>query len=128
METIKITIPDNLSHEEELFAIAKELGKKLLPGNTRKLLGAGYTIKHIETNITIIREPVEKVIATQSCNLCSTIFELSLGKKLYTNYGGRVKKLFYCSDNCRDNVINWCGDGRAALTRNKLKSFVNFNK
>lgn len=31
MEKIKITIPDNLTPEQELMAIAKQLGRKLLP-------------------------------------------------------------------------------------------------
>lgn len=39
MEKIIITIPDNLSQQEEIDAIAKELTKKYLPGNTQKALG-----------------------------------------------------------------------------------------
>ena len=60
MEKINITIPDNLDANDELLIIAKQLGKKLLPPN-KKLLGSGYEIKHLNTQINIKREVNESI-------------------------------------------------------------------
>lgn len=128
MEKIIITIPDNLSQQEEIAAIAKELTKKYLPGNTQKALGTGYELKHLETQIIIQRKSVEKVLVTVECSKCGTIYEKDKGFKLYTNYGGRTKKIFFCSDECRQFLIDHAGNGRVALTRNKLTAFRNFSE
>ncbi len=123
MEKIKIVIPDNLSKDQELLLIAKELSKKYLPGKNQKLIGSGYELKHLQTQIIIERQPTETAIVTKEC-FCGTIFELKYGFKLYSNYGGRRKKLLYCSDTCRQHVMDVSGEGRTALSINKLKSFI----
>ena len=127
MKKIKITIPDNLTPQEETFAIAKQLGSKLIENKqTTKLLGSGYEIKHTQTEIIINREPVEKPIKTTECTVCKTVFENKLGSVLYINYGGSHKKKIYCSDNCRDVVRDICGEGRASIKKGKLKTAFSF--
>jgi len=120
MEKINITIPDNLTSEQELMAIAKQLGRKLLPTDNKKLLGTGYEIKHLETQITIKREQVEKPIVTRTCPICQTIFEQKIGKRLWTNYGGVQKQHHYCKDECRETVLQVAGTGRAAIKKSEL--------
>ena len=121
MEKINITIPDNLDSNQELLAIAKQLGKKLLPTN-KKLLGSGYEIKHLETQINIKREPVERPIVTRECSVCSTVFEEKNGKKLWINYGGNQKQRHYCSDGCRETVLQLVGSSRASIKKGELAS------
>ena len=124
MEKIKITIPDGLTPQEEIFAIAKKLGKALGPPKNQKAIGVGYEVKHLETQITITREPVEELIVTRVCSVCETIFEQSLGKPLYVNYGGQIKQRMYCSDECRDGVIDICGVDRAFIKKSSFKYIV----
>lgn len=119
MERINITIPDNLTPNEEVLAIAKQLGKKLLPSNLKKL-GSGYELKHLQTQINIKREAVVKPIVTHECSVCSAVFEQKIGKKLWINYGGNQKQRHYCSDECRDTVLQIAGSGRASIKKNEL--------
>ena len=119
MEKINITIPDNLTPNEEVLAIAKQLGKKLLPSN-QKLLGSGYELKHLQTQINIKREAIEKPIVTRECPICKTIVDQKAAKVLWTNYGGNQKKHHYCSDECRESVLQIAGSGRASIKRNEL--------
>jgi hypothetical protein len=120
MQKITVTIPDNLTPQEELKAIAEHLGKKLLPSN-KKLLGSGYEIKDLQTQINIVRQPVEKPIVTHDCPMCNTVVERKLAKVLYTNYGGKTQKHFHCSDECRNAMINLVGEGRCSLHKHTLK-------
>lgn len=121
MENITITIPDNLTPQQELLAISKQLGKKLLPtGNNPILIGEGYEIKNLQTRITIKRESVEKPLVIISCSLCSLSVEQKLSKKLWSNYGGNIKKLHFCDDNCRDTVLQISGTGRCAIKKSDL--------
>ena len=122
MEKIKITIPDNLTHAEEIIAIAKQLGQKMLPSGQLQL-GSGYEIRHLNTTIEIERKPVEKPIVTLECSVCKSIFEKSTGSKLWINYGGKTSQRHYCSDECRSEVIEICGEGRASIKKSKLKPF-----
>lgn len=121
MEKINITIPDNLDANGEFLAIAKQFGEKLLPTN-KKLLGSGYEIKHLETQINIKREAVEKPIITRECSVCSTVFEQKIGKKLWINYGGNQKQRHYCSNECRETVLQLVGSGRASIKKRELAS------
>lgn len=120
MEKINITIPDNLTPQEELLAIAAQLGKKMLPGG-KAMLGSGYQIQDLQTQITITREAVEKPLVTIECSVCKTIFEKSLGVPMYVNYGGDARKRLFCSKECCGEVINICGEGRAAMKKKDLK-------
>lgn len=119
MDKIIITIPDNLDANSELLAIAKQLGRKLLPTNN-KLLGSGYDVKHLETQIIIKREAIEKPIVTRECSVCSTIFEQKISKKLWVNYGGKRKQRHYCSDDCREVVLQLVGSGRASVKKRHI--------
>ncbi len=120
MEKITITIPDNLDTQAELLAIAKQLGQQLLPTDKTKRIGDEYSIKHLQTQITVKREAVEKPIVTRDCTVCGTVFEQSLSFKLKTNYGGKTAIRFYCSDTCRNRVYDICGKGRAK----KIKKYT----
>lgn len=119
MEKINITIPDNLTTQEELLLIAKHLGKKLLPAG-KTLIGTGYELKQLQTQINIVRESVEKPIVTHECPVCKTITERSICKTLWTNYGGVIRQHYYCSIVCRDEMLNIVGEGRASIKKNKV--------
>lgn len=126
MEKIRISIPDNLTPEQEVFKIAQHLGAKMLPkGEMNKIyIGNGYEIKESQTVIEIVRIPTEKVLVTHEC-FCGIVFTRSVGYKLYSNYGGKTKTLYYCSDNCRQQVIDIAGE-RVSKIKNKLKPFMKF--
>lgn len=126
MEKITITIPDNLTPEQELFAIVKKLGSKLLPSGTNKLLGNGYEIKDLQTAIIIKRKSTEKVTVTRNCPICATMFDHHVARPLWTNYGGVKKLHHYCSDECREKMMEICGEGRASIQKNKLKPLRTF--
>ena len=122
MEKIIIKIPDNLTPEEERFAIFKKMGKALAPPKKKQLaIGEGYVVQQLQTEIVIIREPVVKLTVVHECSVCKTLFEPLDGFKLYVNYGGITKKRLYCSDNCVVTVMSICGEGRASKTKGKLK-------
>lgn len=120
MKRVIITIPDNLTPSQELIAIAQQLGKKMLPSGQNEL-GTGYTVKHLETQIIIKREPIEKPIVTIECPICKTIVEKKIAKALYTNYGGNRKTSHYCSDECREVILQISGEGRASIRKSGLK-------
>lgn len=120
MEKIKITIYDDLSPFQELQEINKQL-LKLLPSakKQQKLIGDHITIKHLESQITIVREPRIRHITLLKCH-CGIEFQKNKAKRLYTNYGGIKKTLYYCSDNCRDIIAQICGN-RASINSKELK-------
>lgn len=121
MKKIKIQIPDNLSPEEEALEIGKQLASNRLLGNSSNLLlGSGYEVKHMTTQIEVERIPVEDTIETCKCEICKTEFEKKLGKKVYHNYGGNRNVLLYCSDTCRDTVMNFLGLDRCSKTAQSL--------
>lgn len=119
METINITIPDNLNPNQELIEIARMLGKKMLPPKN-KMIGVGYEIKQLQTQIIIKREPIEKAIATRNCTICGTIVEQSISKCFYSNYGGRTTKHYCCSDDCRATILSVAGTGRMSIKKKDL--------
>lgn len=128
MEQIIITIPDGLTPTEEIFAIAKKLGKALAPPKKQIAIGDGYTIKQLETQITIKREPTSKLLVTQVCSVCEVLFEPKEGFILYVNYGGITQQRRYCCEKCRTDVIELCGEGRAAIKKSKLKPVRTFDR
>lgn len=121
MENIKIKIPIGLTEREEFIMITNQLGKRLLPANNQKLLN-GYEIKEAETKITILREHIKKPIVMLEC-FCGTQFEKKIGKILYVNYGGIKKQKRYCSNECRQQVIDIAGK-RCSIKPSKLKLAV----
>jgi hypothetical protein len=127
MEKIKINIPDNLSKEDEIKMITEQLGRKLLSTSNQKLIGRGYEINQLETQIIINREPTEKPIVTKECSVCNTVYDQTIGVSLWVNYGGSAKKRYYCSDNCREYILQIVGNGRASIKRSNL-TFMTFNK
>ncbi len=126
MDKIIITIPDNLTKEQEWEEIALVLGKKMLP-SPNKILGDGYEVKNLETQIIIKREPVFKSSATHNCSVCQTIFDVKLARPLWVNYGGSQKKRIYCSDDCRETVLNIIGSGRASIDKKDLKPVFKYS-
>lgn len=127
MEKINITIPDGLTPQEEIIAIAKKLGKALSPPKNLKALGTGYEVKQLETQITIKREPKSPLLVTQECSVCQTLFERKEGFILYINYGGNTRQVRYCCEECRNIVIDVCGEGRTSLKKRNLKPNVVYN-
>jgi len=128
MEKITITIPDGLTPSEEIFAIAKKLGKALAPPKKQIAIGDGYEVKELETQITVKREPRSPLLVTQTCSVCDTLFEPKEGFILYVNYGGITKLRRYCCDECRTKVIELCGEGRASINKSKLKPYRRFER
>lgn len=127
MEKIIITIEDGLTPQEEILAIAKKLGKALSPPKNVKAIGTGYEVKKLETQITIKREPKSPLLVTQVCSVCETLFEPKEGFILYVNYGGNTKQCRYCCEECRNVVIDVCGEGRTSLKKSGLKPPVTYN-
>ena len=121
MEKITITISDNLSPEQEVFAIAKKLGKALGPLRNLLALGDGYEVKQLDTQIIIKRVPSSPLLITQTCSVCDTIFEPKVGVSMYVNYGGIVQKRRYCCEDCKNVVKDMCGPGRAVDKKKDLK-------
>lgn len=126
MEKIRIEIYDDLSPIEELHAINKQMLKALPRGKKAKLIGDGMTIKHLESQIVIVRIPRVKVNTLLICTVCSNNFEKALGKKLYVNYGGMKRTLYYCSETCRGVVAEVCGDTRASVKSKEVKHALLF--
>lgn len=122
MKTTTIQIPDTLTPKQELIEIVKQLSRPLLQGKKdRKRIGDDINVKHAKTIIVIERIAVEKPIETQVCSVCGTIFEKTIGCKLYTNYGGPVRKLLYCSSNCVQFMLDWDTTNRFSKVKTKLK-------
>ena len=98
-----------------------------MPTN-KKLLGRGYEIKNLETQINIKREPIEKPIVTRECSVCLTVFEQKIGKKLWINYGGNYKQKHYCSSECRETVLQLIGSSRASIKKRELIPAMTWNR
>lgn len=107
---IKIQIPDDLSKAEEIIAIAKGLARKALSDNPRtpksKRIGNEVSVLETEFTIKVERVSKEKPIELCKCSLCGTEYQSSLAKSAYTNYGGPIRQLFYCSTACVDIVVS----------------------
>jgi hypothetical protein len=131
MPDINIKIPYNLTEQEEIGAIARQLfirKKQLQLSQTSKKLIASDTavkIKDIETKIIVTRD-LGKPIPTCTCSVCKTIIEKRLAKVLWINYGGVTKKHHYCSEECRNIVLNISGNGRAAIKKSELRHAFNY--
>ena len=103
-----IEIPDDLTPEQEIFEIAKQLhSRKTLGTNssTTKLIGngSGIKLKHLETQIVIKRKSKEKAF---QCPVCETFFEKKLGCRYYHNFGGFIQSKIACSVPCTDLIIS----------------------
>lgn len=75
---IEIRIPDNLSKEQEVLLIAKNLSKTMIQG--QKLLSNGkndFNIIEPEDTIKIVRYTKERKFKTQECSICNTLFQTS---------------------------------------------------
>lgn len=55
---------------------------------------------------------------TIKCNCCNKMYPKKEAKFCFTNYGGAVRKLQYCSDDCVEQVIS-INPGRISLTKPK---------
>lgn len=122
MEKIQITIPEGLTNEQEIELIARELGKQYLPKNKKVSIGIGYRINQINTEIEITRSPVEEMAFVFVCPVCEKNANQRKAKRLFTNYGGRIRERMCCSNDCRDFYISINPD-RISKTRASLKPF-----
>ena len=122
MKTIRIQA--NLSKEKEALEIAKQILKNpvLIGGSNKNLLIGNEELEIQELNSFIKIERVPKEPIMSICSYCETNFEKSIGKKIFTNYGGIIKELIYCSDKCRNVVVDMIPENRRSFTRSKLKS------
>lgn len=122
---IRITIPDNLSKEDEVFAISKKLQQKALSGHgrqeDRKMIGDYNQIIDLTTTIIVERKSKEKPIEMVKCTACGCEYQNDMFFPVYVNYGGQNKLLKYCSESCQESVIEVCGEGRASKKRTGLK-------
>lgn len=122
----KIVIPDDLTPDQELVHIANNLRQKFLGDSKQKRLGDSVNVKNLTTRITIERKgakPIEIIV----CNVCNGNYQSDMFKPVWTNYGGSQKLIKTCSEQCQQNLIDYCGEGRAAKSRTKLKSVRIYN-
>ena len=120
MTNVKIKIPTNLTPQQEAIEISKKLLKSsLLENKSKILIGLDLEVQKLKTTIEIERIAPEPIMSR--CSVCDCNFEEKIGKKLFTNYGGRVKQITYCSEICRDEVILILPSNRYSLTKSKLK-------
>lgn len=121
---IIIEIPDDLSPEGEAFEISQKLNYRLLESRTDvtkpKEIGSRVDIKDLETQIIIKRVTKEKPIEMVGCSCCGCDYEKGKGTPVYTNYGGMIRKLFYCSKDCANQVAEILGD-RGSLKKTKIR-------
>jgi hypothetical protein len=124
MSKIEIIIPIGLSESAEKSLIAKKLlsDKFFLVGTTKQI--EGNIVKDSQIEIIVKRESTAKSKIMMQC-YCDTLFEKSIGKILYVNYGGIKKQKRFCSDRCRQNIIDLCGD-RCSIKPSKLKPIILF--
>jgi len=129
MKTIKINIPDNLSAEKEVFAIAKKLQQKALSGTGKNKevlqIGDNIDIKDLETQIIITRVSTEKPIEMVKCNVCDCEYQNNMAFYYFHNYGGSRKRNAVCSDKCRQFMIDNFGV-RIAKSASKLPNPINY--
>lgn len=130
---IIIEIPDDLNAKQEWDAIATEIAlqtkcfapaQHMLVGNVDVPLDS----KKSETHIVVKRIQSASAIKTLQCNVCNCDFDASMAKYAYTNYGGKVRKLCYCSDDCRNIALSIGSAGRIAVRKKDLKPFALFER
>lgn len=122
MKNINIKIADDLTPEQEVYAIAKHLAKKSIGTNKdkQKRIGDVLEVKQLETTITVTRVSTERPIEMLTCNVCGCDYQSDRAKHYFHNYGGKRTKRNVCSDNCIEFMIENFGV-RIAKTANKLK-------
>lgn len=126
MNKIEIKIPDNLTPEKEILAIAKKLQQKQLSSgaksNVQNRIGTSVDVQHLQTQITVTRTSNEKPIEMVTCNVCNCSYQNNTAVYYWHNYGGNPKQVAVCSDTCQEAVIEFLGN-RAAKTKSKLNPF-----
>lgn len=125
-QVININISADLTPEQETIEISKILRAKHLSGSAKNKhqnirIGQGIDIKQLQTTIIVNR--VAKFIEFVPCNVCGCEYQNDLFKKVFVNYGGKVKYIKVCSTSCQEQMIDMCGEGRAATSAKKLKPF-----
>ena len=91
------------------MAIAKQLAKKTIGDSTtkqQKQIGNQVSVLETEFTISVERVSKEKPIELCKCSVCGTEYQSNLASFAYTNYGGPVRRLSYCSDACADAVAS----------------------
>ncbi len=129
-KSIRITIPDNLSKEEEIFAISKKLHQKALSShgsqNDKKMIGDYNQVIDLTTTIIVERKSKEKPIEMVKCPACNCEYQNDMFLPVFINYGGNKKKIKVCSESCQNDIIDVCGEGRAAKTSRGVKPVRTF--
>ncbi len=129
-KSIKITIPDNLSQEEEVFAISKKLQQKALSSHGRqedkKMIGDYNKVIDLTTTIIVERKSKEKPIEMVKCPCFENNYQNDMFLPVFINYGGNKKKIKVCSESCQKDIIAVCGEGRAAKTSRGVKPVRTF--
>ena len=124
---IKISIPFGLSAKDEVNAISERLIQKKLSGKgvneNKKQIGDRVDVHYLEQTIIVKRVPKEKIIEYVKCSACNCDYQSDLFFPVFVNYGGKNKKLKFCSVICQENVIDLCGEGRASK-KNNLKPLL----
>lgn len=130
-KTINIKIADNLSPEQEAFAIGKQLAKRALSSGGAnkavKRLGNEINVTDLKTTIVIERVSTEKPITFQPCNVCGCEYASNTAVYYYHNYGGTRKKRAVCSTKCQQFMVDNFGV-RVAKSASKLPNPINYFK
>lgn len=123
MAKIVVKIPDNLTKEQEIIAIAKKLHQKNVSGRgtNREQLKIGTEVKVLETETEILIQRVshEKPIEFVNCPVCTINYQSNTASYYFTNYGGNVRKNPVCSKKCVQTMVD-AFPGRVSANKKKL--------
>lgn len=128
-KNITIKIADNLTGQQEVIAITKQLAKKQLSSGGQnkdvKRIGDEINITNLKTTITVERVSTEKPITMVKCNVCNCEYQSDSAKYYYHNYGGNRQRRSVCSNDCLNYVLDNFGD-RVQLSARKLPNPINY--
>lgn len=123
MKKIKLTVPSDVKDIDLGYFVKKRLEQKALSGHAReKFTRIGDQVDILEDKIIIeiTKKYKEPLITMLKCNVCNCEYQSNYFKKYFHNYGGRIKMVKVCSDNCVDTVLEYFGE-RVAISKSKLK-------
>lgn len=129
MKTIKIKIADNLTAEQEAFAIGKQLAKRALSSGAQnkevKRIGTQIDIIDLKTTIEVERFSTEKAITMLTCSVCGCEYQSNMAKYYFHNYGGGRQRRLVCSVGCVDYMVDNFAP-RVQKSANKLPHPINY--
>jgi hypothetical protein len=121
-KVIKVKIPSETKDIDLGLFVKKRLDQKALTSNGReKFTQIGDRIDVLEDKIIIevTREYKEPIITMVKCNVCNCEYQSNLFKKYFHNYGGKIKMVKVCSDECVNTVLDYFGE-RVSKSKSKL--------